>query len=290
MRILLLTLALLACFFVSAAYAQVEKPTDNVYFPGYVMEAAHPLASFVPETLHPACATLMQGDFAAAAISFQPYVTSHPDELAPWIGYLQAIRGKRNALLPLYQKQAASKPTVANEFKLGVLAFYLFGERYTDGTKQGQARKTMLARLAQESLTEAYHLSHDPAVGFMLQASYDYTSHYVKKTGDRLALSEDMIKSVGGEQVYRFYLQAKAHDWSGPPPPLPPLSRDKLVILRYIVGDRWAANSAIRSIVDTTYTNGKVQNTERVIPNSPAMTKASAYFGQWRQQLVAATQ
>ena len=290
MHIRLFLIALFLCSFVPMAHAQVEKPTDNVYFPGYVMEAVHPLASFVPEALHPACAALMQGDLSAAESAFQVYTASHPDDLTPWIGYLQATQGKRSSLLASYQKQAISKPTAANEFKLGVLAFYLFGERYTDGTKQGAARKTMLARLAQESLTEAYHLSHNPAVGFVLQASYDYTSHFVKQTGNRLALSEDMIKSVGGEKVYSSYLQAKAHGWSGLPPSLPPLSRDKLVILRYIVGDRWAANSAIRSIVDTTFTNGKLQNTERVIPNAPAMMNASDYFGRWRQQLIAATQ
>ena len=165
-------------------------PTDNVYYPGYVDVELMPLDLFVPKTLHHACIQLEAGDLVATRDTFSAYIQSHLDELAPYVGYLQAMRGNRASLLSAYEKAANKNKSAVNEFRLGVLAFYLMGERYLNGS---DSQTKALGKMARDSLERAYRLSHAPVVGFVLLTSYGYTGG---GPGDDLV--EDMMRRLGG--------------------------------------------------------------------------------------------
>ena len=99
------------------ASAQTGQATDNVYWPGYVT-ASVPLSLFLPQSLRPACNLLTKGDLTSAENAFAAEIRLHPDDLAAYVGYLQATHGHRADLLQNYEQEAKRSKSPVSAFKL----------------------------------------------------------------------------------------------------------------------------------------------------------------------------
>lgn len=184
------------------ASAQTSPLVDNAYHPGYVAYAL-PLDWLVRPDLRLACDALKHNNLTVAEKAFRTEIGQHPDDFGSYVGLLQATRGVRDTYLTDYQQDVKNEDTAANEFKLGLLAWYMFGERMPDNRPEAQQDKNRLAKLAQNSLKRAYALSHSRVVGFVLA-----DADILVGTRTAIAVYEDMLKRMAGADVYNTYLQA----------------------------------------------------------------------------------
>ncbi len=263
------------------ASAQTGQATDTVYWPGYVT-AYVPLSLFLPQSLHPACNQLMQGDLAAAENAFATEIRLHPDDLAAYVGYLQAAHGHRDDLLPKYEQEAKRSKSPVSAFKLGVLAYYTLGEEWHDYSPAQATEKQRLANLASWGLQNAYSQTQEPITGFMLVGA----APYLKLDGSNLY--ERMLKSLGGKAIYQTYLQAKKDNWTSPQPPIPQLSKDNLAIFKMIVGMIYSNDGGRRGVVTGHYVNGQFVYHTTYDPLTTEQERAMAYLKQWSQRIKSA--
>lgn len=266
----------------SVASAQVRLPTDSVYFPGYVNSEV-PLALFVPPHLSPACVALQKGNLNVAEKAFAREIQQRPNNLAAHIGLLQAVRGRRDALLPQYQQEAARTGSATDEFKLGLLAWYLLGQIWQDHSKEAQSEKQKLKETARRGLTQAYQRTLSSVAGFTLVSAYGYLG---ANGGAAVELYEDMLRHLVGDSTYRFYQQTKQNKWTGQQPPVPKLSHNELLILQEVVGELYSENSVRYGRGETRIVNGKMRHIDKgVEPYTPPQQKARAYLGQWWRRI-----
>lgn len=290
-RILCSTVAvvLLSLALGQAAQAQNGVATDEVYFPGYAAVGGVSLAAFVPQSLRPACAALQNGDLASAEKAFAEEMRHRPGDMAAVIGYLQAARSHRDALLGPYLQEETASHSPAAHFKLGVLAFYMFGARRQHGQAETakQPEVLRLKTIAAANLQSALDRAQDPVVGFLVADA----AAYIKLSlpgGSDLGLYEAMLKQFGGSTVYHEYLTAKSNDWDVPQPPLPKMPPAKLRALRYIIGGIRSENGGIRGTVTQRVVDGRVVYDTKYSTYTPAQERAMAYLGEWGHRLAAA--
>lgn len=266
----------------TGALAQSGQPTDNVYYPGYVAYK-FPVVWLVRPDLRPACGALQRNDLVTAEEAFRQGVGRHPDDLAAYLGLLQAARGVRDTYLTDYQQDAKNEDTAPNNFKLGVLALYMFGERLTDYRSQAKSEKQKLAKIAREALERAYDLRPDPIVGFTLADAYALMGK-----GNPIPLYEDTLKRTGGESVYRAYLHAKSSGWADKQPPIHKMPSKDLLILQRAVASIYSQTGGRSGLVITRVVDGK----ETVRTNLPAYSsvqkRGMAYLYTWFQRIGAA--
>lgn len=206
----------------------------NRYIPGYV-DYPTEISFFAPPGLVTACDALKRGEYDVARPIFANEIRLHPGDFAASLGFLQTASEQWNRLLPLYQKAVKEHDGAANEFRLGVLAWYIQGSPSVGFNMAKAGKRQQLARVARRGLQRAYELSHAPIVGFTLAYAYGYIGG-----GDGKGLYEDMLGRVGGEDGYSAYLNAKKSNWVGPQPPIPDYDRHRLLVTREIVGEIWA--------------------------------------------------
>jgi len=253
-------LLVLICL-VSAPAAWAFRPTDFVYFPGCVSYRVA-LKTFSAPGMAPACDLLKQERLTEAEPLFRAQTQRHPDDLTAWIGFLQAARGHRDQLLPQYQQEAAASPTEANEFKLGLLAFYMYGETYTN-----LGKPPTLPNLAREHLKRAYEMTYSPVAGLALASCHWYTHPDHSRQ-----VYETMIFRLAGEKIYQDYVHARDHNWAGPQPDVPLLSRDKMYGVRYAVGYLIFIDSGRIVTTETRRVNGRNVKITRESPLTPFQT------------------
>ncbi len=261
--------------------AQASNLTDGTYFPGYISYQV-PLSLFAPARMAPACAMLQRGELDKAEHVFALETHQHPEDLAAYVGFLQAAQGHRDAYLSQYQQDVRAEDSAANEFKLGMLAYYIRAEQ-ASGTNQGKTLDGRdLAQIALKGLSRAYQLSHDPVAGFAYE---DVLSYY--GGGDGLRTWEDMMRRLGGLQIYRTYSYAKTHNWNGPQPSIPQLDGKDLTIFRYIVGSINFAFGEQVGITGSKSINGTTHiYVKSWSPVSAEHQAAMNYLGPWRQRLI----
>jgi len=278
-------LCLLALVLSLPASAQTGNAVDTVYWPGYVTTYV-PLSLFLPQSLRPACNQLIQGDLAAAENAFATEIRLHPDDLAAYVGYLQAARGHRDALLQRYQQEAENSESPVNAFKLGVLAYYELGERWHDYSPARATEKQQLARIASREFRHIFNQTQEPIVGFMLAGAAPYLKQPLGENGS--AIYEGMLKSLGGKPIYQAYLQAKNDNWAAPQPPVPKLSKGKLAIFKMIVGMIYSQNGGQRGVISGHYVNGQLVYQTTYDPLTAEQEQAMTYLKQWSRRISAA--
>lgn len=258
------------------------KLTDGVYFPGYVLYPA-PLSEFVPPYLHQACERLMSGDLPLAEKAFAQEIRHHPNDLGAILGFLQAAHGHRDGLLPQYQQDVIKNPTPANHFKLGVLAWYMFGDlgQHSDNSAAAQLKWKMLQRLAWDNLEIAYKRTGDTVAGLTISFASIYLGH-----GLRVDFYEDMIRRLGGESVYRAYLTAKQDHWIASQPPIPHLPYSSLKTFAFLVSEIRACDAARSSPTLRRIVNGVVYSYAAPLPPfTPEQKRAMAFLGEWDRRI-----
>ena len=143
LRKLVVILIYFAIIILQPASAQTGQATDNIYWPSYVTYYV-PLSLFLPQSLHPACSQLIEGDLPQAEDAFKTEIRLHPDDLAAYLGYLQAARAHRDGLLEGYEQAAKKNASPANAFKLGILAYYKLGEEWHNYSPEQAIEKQKL--------------------------------------------------------------------------------------------------------------------------------------------------
>lgn len=267
-------LLVLLCL-VSAPAVWAFRPTDFVYFPSCVSYRVA-LKTFSAPSMASACDLLKQERLTEAEPLFRAQTQKHPEDLVAWIGFLQAARGHRDQLLPRYQQEAAAAPTEVNEFKLGLLAFYMYGEVYMNIGKP-----PTLSNLAREHLERAYEMTYSPIAGLVL-ASCNWYTH----PDHSRQVYEDMILHLAGVGVYQDYVQARDHNWAGPSPDVPLLSRDKMYGVRYAVGYLIFMGSGRIVTTETRRINGKDVRITRKSPLTTSQERKSSYLSQWLDRII----
>lgn len=272
-------LALLILAFGAPTSAQTGQILDNTYYPGYVAYAL-PLAWLVQPDLRPACAALQRNDLETAEKAFRSGIARHPEDLAAYVGLLQAMRGVRDTYLTDYQQDVKAEDTAANEFKLGVLAWYMFGERMPDYRPQAQKEKRRLAKVSRDALERAYDLSHAPVVGFTLA-----DAEVLGGPRASVVIYEDMLKRMGGTRVYNAYISATRNGWRARQPPVPNMAPPDLLIFRRIITGLKSVNSGRGAVEVRHVVNGKETVTLREEPYSSVQQRAMAYLSTWAERI-----
>ena len=276
-----LFLILLFFLWPALVMGQIRQPTEAVD-PGFINYSAL-LSLFVSPKLLPACEALKKGNLSEAETAFAAAVKQNPDDLAARLGLLQAAKDRRHAWLLKYRREAQEHPSAANDFTVGVLAWYNFAEKAFDSSKDAEEAKKQLAQLARSSLQRAYAVTHLPIVGMTLTNAYDYIQ------GDSVALCEDMLKKIGGIGVYNAYSYAKKNGWRDQRPPIPTLSGNNLGILASVVKKLWSKNSGQVGISETRRVNGQlVTELKGFQPFTPEQNRARAFLDEWIKRLNAA--
>lgn len=273
-------LALLLALSTSVSADKDATLTDAVYHPGYASNKTI-LDLFLPASLKEANGNLKSGNLSASEKDFGLEISRHPDDLAAYVGLLQASRGKRDTLFPQYQTDEKSSPNLTNEFKLGVLAFYLFGEGL-QSSSPSSAREQMLADVSRKGLQKAYEMSHSPLIGFVLADALDYTPG----NSNNLVLFEDMLKHVGGPTAFQDYLTAKNSHWSTPLPSSAGCSKSDLLILSRIASNLRSQVSMTEGTVEETVVNGQKTITFGPGTYTQDQEKGMLYLHSWREQLL----
>lgn len=268
-------LVVFACVLLAPA-ARALRPTDSVYFPGYVSFRVA-LKTFSTPDMAQACDLLEQGRLTEAERLFQAQTQKHPDDLTSWIGFLQAARGHRDQLLPQYEKEAADSHTAASEFKLGLLAFYMYGEKYMN-----LDQPPTLSNLAREHLKQAYEMTYSPVAGLALASCHWYTHPSHSRQ-----VYEDIILHLAGAQVYQAYVHAKSQGWVGPQPEVTALSRDKMYGVRYAVGYLIAFGSGQIVTTRAITVNGKEKKITTLTPLTVSQENQRTYLRLWRDRIIA---
>ncbi len=267
---------LLCLWAVSGTSAQAAPLAKRVFMPGYI-DYPVSLALFLSPKMRPACETLQKGNLTAARKAFASEILQHPNNLAAYVGLLQATSSQEYAeLLPQYVNQAELSSLSADEFKLGVLAWYMLLERRQEGAGKEETEMRKLAELARRGLTRAYSGTQAPIAGFTL--AFAFTDIGGKNP---LPLYEDMLKRMAGERVYGVYMRAKNNGWVGQQPPIPRLSRNDLLILYGVVRKIWSKNSGRGGAISTRIVNGKTIHETVWAPYTPLQQRAMAYLRQW---------
>lgn len=282
-----ISMLLLAVCFQVRADGQSKNDWEAPYYRGYVGYKT-PLSLFVAPTLLPACAALERHDLATAEQAFAMEVQQHPDNLAAWLGLLQATRGHRDGWLPRFMAEVKTNPTAANHFKLGLLAWYQYAEKAYPGEptadlKMSADEKQRRRDMAREHLEAAYRMTYALVAGFSLAGGYDYLR------GNAKSIYEDMLQRLGGTGVYQTYLRAKQNGWEGEQPPIPKLSRTDLLLMSRMVAFLWSENSGRGWRLEQRVVNGKMELIDPGPPPYTAVQKQGELFlGKWKERLKAA--
>jgi|GEM_PF-2733542 len=271
--------------FSQPAIAQTGNATDTVYWPGYVATYV-PLSLFLPQSLRPACKLLTEGDLIPAENAFATELRFHPNDLAAYVGYLQAARGHRDVLLQKYEQEAKASESPVAAFKLAMLAYYQLGEQWHDYSPARATQKRYLASLASWGFQRAFSQTQEPIAGFMLAGSVPYLKPAPGKND--LGIYEVMLKSLGGRTVYQAYLQAKNGNWEAPQPPIPLLSKDKLAIFKMIVGMIYSQHGGQRGVVTGHHVSGQLIYQTTYAPLTAEQEQAMAYLKEWSRRIGAA--
>ena len=289
LRSLLLIVYLFAAASTSAL-AQTMGPAEFACLPGY-MDWPVSLALFVDKPLVPACEMLQRKEFAEAEKAFQQEIDKRPDNLAAHLGLLQSRREHREEQLAKCRQEVQASPTIANHFRVGVLALYVYGVKQEEaGTKyllrqdalseKNKKEKEELAVLARSELRGVYNTSHDPAAGFTLAHAHWFIG------GDSTPICEDMLRRIGGTASYQAYAFARKAGWRGEQPPIPHISGHDLRILAVAVSALRSAHSGRSHIMETRFVNGTQHIVDKGYqPMPPEQSRAIAFLQTWRERL-----
>ncbi len=283
---LLFLLGMAACMEMQAA-AQTTYGWEQASYPGYVSEYT-PLSLFVAPVLLPACDALQKRDLAKAEQIFAAETRQHPNNLAAWLGLLQAARDHRDQWMPKFMTEVRTSPTATNHFKLGLLSWYQYVEKSFAASPKADPNMSLKERqqrrdTARENLEAAYRMTHAPVAGFSLAASCD------DLRGHATPIYEDMLQRLGGTGVYQTYLRAKQNDWQGEQPPIPKLPRNDLLIMDRMAAFLRSQNSLRYHIMKQHIVNGhETTIDEGPEPYTPVQVQARAYLDIWRTRLKAA--
>ncbi len=283
MRTLLMLITLVLLTDITTGKSLVPpKLTDGVYFPAYV-EYPDPLSDFVPPYLHQTCDMLKAGNLPVAEKAFAEEMRKHPDDLAAIIGFLQAAHGHRDGLLPQYRKEFATNPTPANQFKLGLLEFYMYGEYELHSPFSAYTMK--LRKLAWANLYAAYKHTGDPAVGLIVS----WAGIYIGQGGANI--NEEIMHRLGGDTVYQAYIWAKEHHWIAPQPPIPHLPLLKLRLFAFVVSEIRADDATRSSPTVRKMVNGVAHSYAAPLPPfTQEQKRAMAFLGEWHRRIYSVVQ
>jgi len=254
--------------------------TDSVYYPSYASYKTN-LDLFLPASLEATNKELKNGNLTTAAKGFSTEIRQHPDDFAAYVGLLQSCRGVRNGLLPQYQTEERTSPTLINEFKLGLLTFYLYGEGLASGDPNSEKQR-FLADISRKSLQKAYDLSHAAVIGFVLSDALSYTP------GDSnvSAVFEDMLSRVAGSTPYQAYVSARTAHWNTNLPSFSSSNKKELLILARIVSNLRSQNSMTEGTVEETIVDGRKKIIFGPGTYTQEQQRAMSYLQSWQQQLL----
>ncbi len=262
---------------------------NNAYYQGYI-DFPLPLSKFAPHYLYPACAALKNGNLSVAKKAFAEEMRRHPTDYVATIGFLQSVRIHLRQLLPQYEKDVRLNPSVFNQFKLGVLAVYVFKKYYqnvvlTPGIKeQGVSPKDKLEaihlqHLLRSNLSSAWERSYSPVIGFFLASLFGYVN-------PGSVLNSMLLHCFHDPSIYHAYVYAVKHDWKGPQPPIKKVSLPGLIVLGWIVADLYSWSSVSRSA--NYYIKGGrtiISKKPITIPPPPSQKRAMAYLKLWLNRI-----
>ena len=252
-----------------------EQNINQVFLPGYI-NFRIPLSLFLPLDLKSAASALQGNKREIAAKAFARGIIVHPKDLAAYVGYLQAVPEQWDTLFQVYQKDAIRKPSPENQFKLGLVAFYLASGRIATGKTSEPIEK--MHDLSRKNLESAFLVTHDPIAGFVLAGP-----------GSSVSVYEKMLKRNGGIAAYNAYKKAENTEWMASQPPTPSLSANNLLILSYIVNGLLSGHSGLSGDVVIETGNGQSHVIYKSHGYTPEQVKAQAFLSTWESNLKAAS-
>ncbi len=253
--------------------------TDAVYYPGYISYKTS-LDLFSSSSLMKANIDLMNGNLTASAKSFADQIAREPNDLAAYVGLVQSSRGTRQNLFFQYQIDERKKPSLTNEFKLGLVSFYLYGEGLKSSDPNGK-NQLLLGSIARKKLQKAYDMNHAPIIGFILADALNYTPG----SSSVLPVFEGMLKELGGTTLYQEYTSAKNSGWNTTLPEYNGTKKNMLLLAR-IVSNLRSQNSMTVGTVEETVMDGKRVVTFGPGTFKPEQQKAMSYLELWQKQLL----
>lgn len=272
---------------------------DFVYSRGYVLYPNFPISLFVPKYLQSACESLKNDDIESAKNLFSKEMKKNPDDFGAIIGFLQTQQDQWEKLLPQYEQEATLNPTASNEFKVGVLAYYILEKNlyryegmvmkrdpknphhfYSFGTipsKQLIAERKQITDIARHGLKQFWEHTQNPIL-ILLISPYPVFNHYN-------GMFEGIIKSVGGTREYQAYINAKNKDWVAHQPPMGEYSRLDLTLLHFVADGYFSFYSYRKQYTALRKINGKLTRVNITVPLTSTQKHAKAYFGYWLRRI-----
>ncbi len=217
--------------------------TQPLYEPGLITGTL--LANFVPDRLRQACDLLLKKRVGEAtpkaAFLFRKELAKHPQDLAAYIGLLQAdpsILATESRRLKMEVDR--NKGGLAAKFKLSVALFYCYSALPTMLQREEKYQKLMAPAFA--FMEKVWEVEKKPLVGFMLTEMYFGSPKLTPNAAllkDR-EIMDRLLLALGGQAIYSRYLQAKANLWNATPPPVqwvPIANRaDLWLVIHYLWG------------------------------------------------------
>lgn len=210
-RITVVTAAVL-----SAATALAQQTVR--FFPrGYVPVGAvrfEPLNLFSEDkTVQDACRALQAGRLQEARIMFDKHLQTHPKDVVALTGYVQSFNMEEQMrLLSDLEKEARTKPSLVNRFKVGLTALYLW-DQHLPAKPELLSKIRRFSIIAEENLPVVYQSLPHPVVALHLVKLYTMLVEPLRA----IPVLEDQLRRLGGEGLYSMYEQAKRRKWRGVP-------------------------------------------------------------------------
>ena len=261
--------------------------TDSVYVPGYV-DFALTLDEFLPKSMAPACQDLEQGNLKDAEPKFATALKKEPDDPALIIGFLQAARGHRDALLNSYVQAERASHSEGNEFRLAVLAYYMIDERWDKGQPSPAHALEInnLSKITVDNMSAAYRQATSPVVGFFMLNTQGVVHYDVP--GDHQSDLADILRRFAGRQMYNQYTSAKSHGWRVSTPQIPQVTHNQLQTARIVIGYMWAWGKNRSTLYHEV--SGKYVSTDTTPKKTTTEKDMYDFLGRWRKVLISALQ
>ncbi len=269
---------------VADAAPEVQVGTNPITY-GWIGRAQ--LSDLSPTRIRNPYDLLRQRHLKEAALGLQQELAQHPDSLAAYVGLMQAEPARWPTEISRLRAEIAQKrtnhqePQVADLFKLGVLLYYRWGQQPTPPRDQKPLAE------AQTLLVQAWHRDHQPIIGLALGDTLIdgiLSSDSLTKGLSRQTISLQLLKELGGPQVYAQYLRAEKSLWNADPPAVSLVPKQNLRPLLAVVANLrslYGQRSGILRVV-----NGKPTMIDNPVPASQIAHER--YLREWFNRLVAA--
>lgn len=230
------------------------------------------LSAFATNDLDSACDQLLKGDYQNAANTFRNAYNKDPQNLAAFIGMIQANPSEWNHDIDSLQLPYKQNPNNAvTLFKLGALYFYRGEVEYvTVAGKSGE--RDILQGI--KMLRIAWSKQENPIIGLLYAQSFELLTPTRAMTYD---VVDKLILKEAGRKVYNKYIKSKHSGWSGNPPDINAVPKGNLKLLCGLI-------RLDKSAYLVRFGNGSMINGKMVVKYTPLSSyqlRAKRYLDKW---------